>query len=482
MRIRHRQNIVGPVTVVAFGSCQVSQLRNLPMKGLEVACGNFLVTSATLIHDMEPEVGQVRPFDSVCGVASAAHRQLFVRASDFGRVDAGGKEFVDSAMASRTRARDVVAVHAGAGIPAGQLAVGSVAIGTIRCHRQTAFQQPLAVDALHVVLYDVILFASVTDSCFLTYPMALSAQHGHVSGIGRRVGFTLSQCSMITVTIVASGRVRIPLCDQLAMGAFSILTHHFGVTDRAVHLLWHGAARPQFRGCATRMTLHARNARMTRMCQLFLVYKERRRAPGLGRSQFAIVMAPLTIPVRHALRVENPPHLVRGMAIYTGRDHVRLLFPQFPLYDFAVDNFDLGVTMRAGFRDVLLGDRRTWIRMRENKVRSVAAGAHGSNNQSAAKQAFTVDAVHVITQDIVLWELMCQLNGGAFTMAVSTQARDLHSRGGRSGSRGTQHIMRAVTSLTARSQAVSVFGGTPMETFGVLRLLVRMTGTTIHWR
>ena len=117
-------------------------------------------------------------------------------------------------------------------------------------------------------------------------------------------------------------------------------------------------------------------------------------------------MAPLTIPIRHSLRVVNPSHFMRGMAIHAGRDQVGLLFPEFSLDHFAVDNLDLGVAVRAGFRDVFLGNGRAGIRVRQNKMCSVTAGANGGDGESAAKQSFAVDAIQVITQNVVLWNLM----------------------------------------------------------------------------
>jgi hypothetical protein len=136
----------------------------------------------------------------------------------------------------------------------------------------------------------------------------------------------------------------------------------------------------------------------------------------------------------------------------------------------------------AGFRDIVLGDGRAGVRVRQNEVRRMAAGANGSDDESTAKQAFAVNAIHVVTEDVTLWNLVGQLDRGTFAVAVSAQAGDFHSRGRRSGGRGAQHIVSAMAGLAAGSQSVSVCGGPSVEALNELRLLVWMAGTAIHWR
>ena len=83
MGIRDRQNIVSPMAVVAFGGRKVAQFGDLPMKGLKIAGCNFLVTTPTLIHDMEAKIRQISSFDRMGGVALTAHRQLLFRMGHF---------------------------------------------------------------------------------------------------------------------------------------------------------------------------------------------------------------------------------------------------------------------------------------------------------------------------------------------------------------------------------------------------------------
>jgi hypothetical protein len=170
------------------------------------------------------------------------------------------------------------------------------------------------------------------------------------------------------------------------------------------------------------------------------------------------------------------------MAIHAGRDHVWLLLPQFSLDHFAVDKFDLGVTVGASFRDVLFGNGRAGVRVRQNKVCSVTASADRRNNQPTTEQSLAMNAIHVIAQDVGLWDLMCQMDRGTFAVAISAQAGNLHGRSGRPKRRRTQHIMRTMAGLAEGSQAIAALSGLPMKTLSVLRLLGRMTGPAIHRR
>ena len=90
-RIVDWQNVVRSMTVVTLGGLQVSQFGDLPVECLEVRLGDLLVTAAALVHDAQPELGEVRALDAVGGVAIVADRQRFAGVSDIGTVDAGGE-------------------------------------------------------------------------------------------------------------------------------------------------------------------------------------------------------------------------------------------------------------------------------------------------------------------------------------------------------------------------------------------------------
>ncbi len=191
-------------------------------------------------------------------------------------------------------------------------------------------------------------------------------------------------------------------------------------------------------------------------------------------------MAALTVPVRHALRVEHPPHLVRLVAIDAGRDKVGLLLPQLAANYLLVDFLDAGVAARAGAGDVLLGDRGARVGVRQNEMRGVTTAAHRGHGEAAAEQSFTVDAFGVILQDAGLRDVVGQLDGRALVVALAAQPGDFHGRGGRAGVRGAQDVVGSVALLAARGQAVAALGRPSVEALGVLALLICVAAPAVY--
>ena len=111
-RVGHREHVVRAVAVVALGGLQISELGDFAVVRLEIARGDGLVAAAALIHDVQPEIGQVGALDAVRGVAVAAHRQRLGRGMRGGRVDTGDEHFVDAAMALGAGGGHVGAVDA----------------------------------------------------------------------------------------------------------------------------------------------------------------------------------------------------------------------------------------------------------------------------------------------------------------------------------------------------------------------------------
>ena len=66
---------MGAVAIVALGGLQISELGDFAVVCLEVALRDGLVAAAALIHNVQPEIGQVGALDAVRGVAVAAHRK-----------------------------------------------------------------------------------------------------------------------------------------------------------------------------------------------------------------------------------------------------------------------------------------------------------------------------------------------------------------------------------------------------------------------
>ena len=99
------------------------------------------------------------------------------------------------------------------------------------------------------------------------------------------------------------------------------------------------------------------------------------------RLQVVPGVAAHAVAVGHSLRVERLADLVGRVAVDAGRDHVRLLLPQLAPDHLAVHPLDLGVALRAGLDDLLLGDGGAGVGVRQHVVRRVAARADRRDDQ-----------------------------------------------------------------------------------------------------
>jgi hypothetical protein len=122
-------------------------------------------------------------------------------------------------------------------------------------------------------------------------------------------------------------------------------------------------------------------------------------------------MAALAVLIRHPLRIEDTPDLVGLVAIHASWDEARVFLPQLAANDLAVHGLNQRMALRAGMGDVLLGDRRTGISVRQNEVRRVATCANRRDNETPLEQALAMDAFGVVCQDMVLRDVVSKLDG-----------------------------------------------------------------------
>ena len=170
--------------------------------------------------------------------------------------------------------------------------------------------------------------------------------------------------------------------------------------------------------------------RAWRASQFPLVHEQRARPPAARGNDVLPPVTALAIPVRHTLRIEHAPDLVRLVAVHAGGNHVRFLFPQLATDDFAVHRLDAGVALAAGLGDVLLGNRRARIGVGQDEMRGVATGAHRRHDQATAKQSFAVNTFRVVFENLALWDRMRELDRRALVVATPAQTRDFGRRGG----------------------------------------------------
>ena len=99
------------VTIIAFRSFGIPQLRNFSMVGVKICFCNFLVAAATFGHDIQLESLFVSASDGMGTMTVAADRERFISLSYHGRVDAAYKLFLNTMMTSSTSPGNILRVH-----------------------------------------------------------------------------------------------------------------------------------------------------------------------------------------------------------------------------------------------------------------------------------------------------------------------------------------------------------------------------------
>jgi hypothetical protein len=103
-------------------------------------------------------------------------------------------------------------------------------------------------------------------------------------------------------------------------------------------------------------------------------------------------MAPQTVPIRHALGVENLSNFMRLMTVHTRGENMFFFLPQLSPDDFKMNRFDLSVALCAGCGNIFACNGRTRIRVRQNSVGRMTCCAIRCDNESSFEKAFPVDA------------------------------------------------------------------------------------------
>ncbi len=203
---------------------------------IEVGLRDFLMTAPALLHDFQLEPLRIGPLDRVGGVTVVAHRERLVRFSDLGDMDTLLELLLNAQMTPAARSGNIGRVDAGSGIRHGKLAVRRVAVGAGSSHRQAAFEQPFAMDALLVSLNDLVLRARVSHGGFVPFAMAAGAQVRDIRGKDGRFRIFPSADAMRAMAFVARWRIGVVPCKQLSMNALLVLLTWLCMTGSAINL------------------------------------------------------------------------------------------------------------------------------------------------------------------------------------------------------------------------------------------------------
>ena len=76
-RIRNREDIMGPVTVIAFCRLGVAKPRDLAVVRVEIGFSDLLVAPPALVHNVEPKASLIGATNGMSSVTVAADGQLF---------------------------------------------------------------------------------------------------------------------------------------------------------------------------------------------------------------------------------------------------------------------------------------------------------------------------------------------------------------------------------------------------------------------
>ncbi len=149
---------------------------------------------------------------------------------------------------------------------------------------------------------------------------------------------------------------------------------------------------------------------------------------SIRRLQVCIGMAAHAIGIGHTLGIKNISDLVRLVAIDAGRQSIGLFLPKLAANDLAVYQFDIGVALGAGGSDIAPVDGRVGIGVWQDRVRRVTRGAVGRHNQPLLQQAFAVDALGIVFQDVVLGDVAVHLDRRALAVTLPADEGDFHRR------------------------------------------------------
>ena len=121
--------------------------------------------------------------------------------------------------------------------------MGGMAIRARGSHGQATLHQTFTVDALRIVLDDLVFCTDISNRRLLAFAMALCTELRDVDSKRRRSWVDLSLHGMRAVAFLACWPVGIVLCNKSAVGALLVLLANLGMAGSTIDLLRNGLAR-----------------------------------------------------------------------------------------------------------------------------------------------------------------------------------------------------------------------------------------------
>ena len=411
------------------------------MECIGVGIREILMTRSALVRDLCHELVLLDLLDLVSGVAIFTVRQFLCGIGRWWGMDAGGEFFIDTLMASGAGCSQVLEMNGRLLDRVVQDIVRVVAVRTYGTGKQSFLDQATAVNTAGIIHEDV--SSRYWRLRRRQLSVAITAELRNPGAVGLVALIEVRHNLMFSMAICTIGRFWILLDVPLPMIAVEVIFSDLSMTVGAVHPARRltGAVPP---GVDIRMTLHAGNISVHGILDILFQNSERNLLANRDLMKVRLLVAFQAFAVGSAQDQARPPDLMRMVAIGTRRDRPHLLFPKFPLDDFDMDFFDPGVTLSTGLGDVLRRDGRIRIRVRKDEMIPMAVVARSRHGEASPEQAFAVDALGIVAQDLFFRNVVDTGDRRTLSMARSAKERDVHLVSFRPDVRRGQSIVSAV--------------------------------------
>jgi hypothetical protein len=259
-----------------------------------------------------------------------------------------------------------------------------------------------------IVLDDIMLCAGIPQGCLFPFPVAASAEFRDIAGKYGGFVIGLGHYIMGTMAVGTDRGIFVILCGVDSMGAFIIEVYNLGMADGTIDLAGVLADRvilvihiDMALGTGNPLFLVDRMLKILDIDIKALLF-----AVGHYLFQVLIGMASQAELVIKAVLIKNPPGLVRPMAFDTGWHFMWFGFPQFTANNLGVRLFNIGMTLHTGLDHILAADGGVRVRVGQDIVGRMAAGADRGHGQPFAVKAFSVDGHGKILQNIFFGNIM----------------------------------------------------------------------------
>jgi hypothetical protein len=204
--------------------------------------------------------------------------------------------------------------------------------------------------------------------------------------------------------------------ERLAVTAGVVLFGYLGVTIGTVGPACFFARAMQAR-IDVGVTLYAGNVAVYRVRQHVFVDGHRKRVRAGHFVDVCFLVTLQTIPVGNKQRQGLFAYFVGPMTVRASGYRSGLALPKLPADNLYVYLFDSQVAAHTSSRDIIAGNRRIRVGVRENLVAAVTIGTGGGNQKTFFEHTLAVNTLAVVFYDIVFRNIVSAGDRSPFTVA-----------------------------------------------------------------